>query len=235
MITFTSDIDWAPDEVIEDMLDIFEHYQIPCTLFCTHDSKVLRNCNRELFEIAIHPNFNPLLNGTSTSSAEVVLQEILSIYPEARGVRSHSMTQSSQLLSLFRKAGLEYDTNQFLPYQYQVKPYKCWTGLTRIPYHWEDDLHFAYSKSFDYDLFQKLEDFPASPHYILDFHPIHVYLNTESQKTYDDAKKHYHHPQELLKLRNKQHPGTRDFLIRTLQAVNDRKIQANKMSDLIFA
>ena len=41
MILFTSDIDWAPDDVIIDMLSIFKKYNVKCTLFCTHDSDIL--------------------------------------------------------------------------------------------------------------------------------------------------------------------------------------------------
>lgn len=149
MILFTSDIDWAPDEVIEYMLNIFTEYDVPCTLFCTHESKVLQECNRDLFEIAVHPNFNRLLFGSDGPTADTILEEIIKIYPEAIGVRSHGMTQSTPLLNLFKQKGLKYDSNQFIPYQFNLSPYDCWTGLKRIPYNWEDDIHFSYGKSFE--------------------------------------------------------------------------------------
>ena len=48
MLAFTSDIDWAPEEVIADMLQLFEMHNVKCTLFCTHKSKVIEECNRNL-------------------------------------------------------------------------------------------------------------------------------------------------------------------------------------------
>jgi hypothetical protein len=58
MIIFTCDIDWAPEEVIEDTLSLFEENDVKCTLFETHSSSVINSCSQTLFEIAIHPNFN---------------------------------------------------------------------------------------------------------------------------------------------------------------------------------
>lgn len=230
MIAFTSDIDWAPDEVIYDMLQIFEAYNVRCTLFCTHESRVLQDCNRDLFEIAVHPNFNPLLfDATVNSDAETVLDNILNIYPEAKGVRSHSMTQSTPLLNLFKRKGLLYDSNQFFPYNWTVKPYGCWTGLKRIPYNWEDDIHFSYERSFDYSI---LDEYSSDKTIIMDFHPIHVFLNTESNETYQLAKKYYHQPTELSLMRNDDASGARDFLIKTLKEIKDKKIKTFKLIDV---
>jgi hypothetical protein len=60
VIYFTSDIDWAPDEVIEDMLSIFDKYNQKCTLFATHESGSIINA-KNIHEIGIHPNFNSLI------------------------------------------------------------------------------------------------------------------------------------------------------------------------------
>lgn len=37
MILFTSDIDWASDEVIEDTIQLFESNNIKCTFFATQN------------------------------------------------------------------------------------------------------------------------------------------------------------------------------------------------------
>ena len=147
MIAFSLDVDWAPEEVIKDSLNLFENYGVKCTVFNTHDSNIINESNRDFFEIGIHPNFNPLLDGNNNTNADSIIKKLLKIYPEAKGIRSHSMTQSSRLLRLFKDNGLIYDCNQFFPYKWDLHPYKCWTGLKRIPYNWEDDIHFAYKKS----------------------------------------------------------------------------------------
>src|SRR5688500_9104547 len=109
MYYVTSDIDWAPEEVIDDFFTLLEQYKVKCTVFATHESSVIKNSNRNLFEIGIHPNYNNCLNGGSTITRQNVLEDILNIYPEAIGVRSHSLVQSSNLLQDFFDFGLVYD------------------------------------------------------------------------------------------------------------------------------
>jgi hypothetical protein len=214
-VYFTIDIDWAPEAVIADTLALLEENQVAATLFCTHKSRVIDQCNTALFEKAIHPNFNFLLNGQKTNgeSAEAVLDHLLHLYPQATGVRSHSMTQSSVLLDLFLQKGLLYDANHFLPYQ-QVRPFKLWNGLVRIPYNWEDDVHFFYGKEFEEPLFSSI----PGDLLIVDFHPVHIYLNTKSKEHYQEAKKYYQQPDELIKCRgsSEEKAGVRDVFIQLL-------------------
>lgn len=227
MLAFTSDIDWAPESVIKEMLDIFEEYQVKCTLFCTHDSEVIRKCNKELFEIAIHPNFNPLLEGKGGNVNKIV-SDLLSTYPEAKGVRSHSLTQNSTILQKFAQKGLLYEANHFSPYINNIEPFWLWSGMLRIPYNWEDDVHWLYNKTFD-----KLGiEISENGFQVLDFHPIHIFLNTDCQETYDIAKKFYHSPEDLIKFKNTTKKGTYDLLIKTLVDVRNRKIKSYKMIEV---
>lgn len=230
MIVFSVDIDWAPEEVIKDTLELFEKYNVKCTLFSTHESMVIHKSKRDLFEIGIHPNFNPLLDGSiNNSTAENILKDIINIYPEAKGVRSHSMTQSSRLLTLFKSLGMEYDCNQFFPYNWDIYPYKCWTGLTRIPYNWEDDIHFTFKKPYDFDLKKILN---INKNFIFDFHPIHIYLNSDSEETYLHSKDYYNNPVELKKRRNTKNLGTRDFLIKLLEFISLNNLETKKMIEI---
>ena len=48
--------------------------------------------------------------------------------------------------------------------------------MTLIPYNFEDDVHYNYNKSFDISL---LEEFKTSEYLIMDFHPIHIFLNSD--------------------------------------------------------
>lgn len=227
MIAFSSDIDWAPEEVILDTLAIFESYQVKCTLFCTHDSKVLKNSNNDLFELAIHPNFNNCFTGKGIK-AEDIIDEILAIYPASKGVRSHSLTQSSQLEYLFKKKGLIYDSNHFFPYGEDLSPFSLWHGIVKIPYIWEDDTHWLYGHSFE----DSKIDLLLSGLKVFDFHPIHIFLNTDKQETYDNAKKHYHNPEKLLEMRNIENIGARDLLIKLLSYIKENKLNTYKLLDI---
>ncbi len=227
MIAFTSDIDWAPEQVIRDTIRLFEEFEVRCTFFATHSSTEIHNCNKEFFEVAIHPNFNPLIEGKG-GDADRVLDEILSIYPDAKGVRSHSMTQSTNLLAKFADRNLLYDANHFLPYYNSVQPFRLWNGMIRIPYNWEDDIHCMYGFSFEDSKIDIVDGYLN----VLDFHPIHIFLNTESLERYNAAKKYYQEPHKLLEYRNTKKKGARDLLIDLLECVQANEIETKTLTEI---
>ena len=110
-IVFTCDIDWASETVILDTLGLFEKYKIKCTLFATHLSKAIEYCDKGLFEVGIHPNFNKSLIEGKEETAQETVESLIRLFPEANGVRSHSITSSGPLLDIFKKNGLKYECN----------------------------------------------------------------------------------------------------------------------------
>lgn len=230
-IIISSDIDWAIDEVIDEFTSIFTEFEVPCTLFCTHTSPKIEELDSLFFEKAIHPNFNPSLIDGRDISAERIIGDLLNIFPLSKGIRSHSMTTSTQLNNLFFKNGLKYESNLFLPYHWNIKPFMSWTGLTSIPYHWEDDVHFSYENSFeaDFDLI-----FSKSDQFIFDFHPIHVFLNTDNELTYLNAKGYYKDYLKLKKLRNRDVLGVRDYLVSLIKFAKKKGYEFLKMDQLII-
>ena len=129
---FTLDIDWAIEPVIDYALSFFRENKIKCTVFCTHSSEILKNLESDLFEVAIHPNFNESLIYGKGDSSQRILDKLLNIFPESKGVRSHSMTSSTKLLYQFKDLGLAYDSNIFFPYNWSISPFLCFSGITRI-------------------------------------------------------------------------------------------------------
>lgn len=226
---FTSDIDWAPEEVIADTISLFAEHNAKITLFSTHRSEQILSADRNLVEIAIHPNFNNLLFNAGSQKPKEILNELLRIYPEAKGIRSHSLTQSSGLVNLFKSVGLLYESNTLLPYSKAIEPYKCWTGLTRIPYNWEDDVHFTYGYDFYND---KLAN--NCEYKIYDFHPMHIFLNTDIENTYIKAKPYYNDYEMLRLFVNKSNVGTRDLLIKLLSEIKENNFKTYFMQELII-
>ena len=51
---------------------------------------------------------------------------------------------------------------------------------------------------------------------VFNFHPIHVFLDTEELRRYEQARPNYQNLLELIKLRNQDGNGTRDRLKRLL-------------------
>lgn len=222
------DIDWAPDFMICEALELFAKNSVPCTIFATHGSKYLDRLGDQ-FEIGIHPNFNECLLGNSSKNASDIMDEILEIYPDSKGLRSHSMTQSSPLLKIFKEKGLIYDSNQFLPYQ-RVLPYRSWDGLIRIPYNWEDDIHYEYGHDFA-DLRINFE----TEFLIMDFHPVHLYLNTDSGERYRSAKKFIKNQRLIDSFRNSAKRGARDACIDAFKYCKDfSKYKMNEIASGII-
>ena len=130
------------------------------------------------------------------------------------------MTQSSKLLEIFKECGLSYDVNHFIPHhaEIELKPWLLWNGLVRVPYNWEDDLHILYETT---GIPQKkpvdiLRQVSRGGLWVFDFHPIHVFLNTESLERYERTRSLHHNPEELIKHRQQGY-GTRSRLVELLE------------------
>ena len=89
-ICLTFDIDWAPDEVIENTLELLTEYNLNATIFATHKTDILNNLPENI-EIGIHPNFSNIIK------AEDEIKKLKDIYPQAVSLRSHSKTNSSRI------------------------------------------------------------------------------------------------------------------------------------------
>lgn len=222
------DIDWAPEQVIIDTLNIFEKEKIKCTIFCTHQSEAIQNCNKDLFEISIHPNFNPILFGNNNQHPSEVVQDLLDIYPKSKGVRSHSLVSSPILSDIFREKGLIYESNNLIPYSSSIRTTKLWNGIVSIPINWEDNIHYMYNYSFD-NLHLDLDNSKLN---VFNFHPIHIYLNTDCEETYERAKHVYQEPEKLNSYINNVRSGTKDLLVRILKRIKSTQKDSYFMSEV---
>lgn len=217
-IFITIDVDWADDVVIDDTIDLLEELDIAATWFITNETKAIsRLRDNPKFELGIHPNFNYLLNGDFRNgrTAAEVIDRVLNIVPEAKSVRSHSMTQSSYILKLFGERGITHECNHFIPEQAEIelKPWSLWNGMIKVPYLWEDDLTYLYDRN------NSIEMIAARPGLkVFGFHPIHIFLNSENLDRYERTRTIHYRPEELIKYRFYGH-GTRNNL-KTLIGLN---------------
>lgn len=215
------DIDWAHDEILSDTLSLVMRFNVPVTWFVTHATPILNDIRSLTHqELGLHPNFNSLLDVDSINkchNAEKIVKDLLDIVPEAKSIRSHSMTQSSRLLDLFQSCGLTHEGNHFIPHHVgiELKPWLLWNQLCKIPYFWEDDLHTLYD-SFGISQTNPAELATAGGLKVFDFHPIHVFLNTESIERYERTRPLHYKPKELIKHRYEGY-GTRNRLIELLE------------------
>jgi len=228
MISFTCDVDWAIEPVIADTISLFEKYNIRCTFFSTHHSETLTACNKKQFEIAVHPDFSPVFRPGTEKDIYDILDEILDIHPTAKGIRTHNLIESVDLLQKYAEKKLTYESSLLMPYYAKLKPFTLWNGLIRIPFNWEDDVHWSYGYSFEsVDFTDNYNDLN-----VFNFHPIHIYLNTENKFRYYEAKKHFTHINKLKELRNTEIKGTRDYLIALLEKCREMKYETFTQYDI---
>jgi hypothetical protein len=219
-IFLTFDIDWAHDDVLSYTIDLVDSADVAATWYVTHDTPLLKRLrSNPKYELGIHPNFNFLLEGDGRNgkNAQEVISKIMDVVPEAKSVRSHHMTQSSSLLEQFKNFGLTHDVNQFIPHSLglDLKPWFIWNGLTRVPYCWEDDVHVLY-ESHASQIEPNQLALSGDGLKVYDFHPIHIFLNTESLDRYEYTRDLHRDPKALINHRFSTY-GTHTRLINLLK------------------
>lgn len=231
IIFLTFDIDWASDEVLEDTIELVERTGIKATFFTTHETSMLdRLRNNHLVELGVHPNFQPLFVDKETSiDVQNVLTTMRHIVPEAQSIRCHCLIQSAPLLDLFTLYGFTHDANQFVPFHSEINlyPYYHWNKkLIRVPYFWEDNIHCidlsrGLVKNWDVDVFLNYAGLK-----VFDFHPIHLFLNTEDIKRYEETRPFHSQISELKKHRFlNDNEGTRAFFYKLVDEAKKRGME----------
>ena len=184
---FTTDIDWAAEGIIDEMLTVFERRQIPLTPFVTHDSAVLRERYSQSVagDAGVHPNFLP--GSTHGSTTEEVIDHVVELWPSAESFRAHSFVDSALIARDFVQRGFRYDSNLCLHLQPMLVPLLHASGLVRFPIFLDD--YYMASRGSGWDLANVAESLKSPGLKIFNFHPIHVFLNTPTVQFYEDAKR----------------------------------------------
>jgi hypothetical protein len=234
-IYLTFDTDWADEAVLRDTLDLLDARRVAATIFATHASPLLAELtSHPRIEVGLHPNFNPLLEaGPHGSGAATVVGELHGLFPAAVSVRSHSLVQSSGLQHVFARRGLRYEVNQFVPAWSGItcRPYREISGLIRVPYFWEDDVH-AMAIERDFERGWEPGALLARPGLkMFDFHPIHVFLNTEHLDRYERSRADHRDAARLAAHRGAGR-GTRTFLIDLIDQGLSRGFQFRRVADV---
>ena len=197
----TIDIDWAPDIIIQDVIEVFERFDVSATWFITHRSPILERLREnKRFELGIHPNFNNLLMGNYQNgrNIEEVVDRLLEIVPNAKSVRSHSMTQNGRLHELFSSKGLTHESNDYIPFRsnIELRPWHISTGLIKVPCFWADDEALVME---DIPPIRKLAHSKGLK--VFNFHPMHIFLNSENTARLRNSRHLYHSPDGLKQKR----------------------------------
>ena len=182
LITF--DVDWAPDFVLDDVAEILNENEVKATWFFTHKSDVIKKFRKNKnFELGIHPNFLP--HSTQGSNPKGILTNLKKIVPESVSIRTHSLYQSTPILSMYKNFGLQNDVSLFLFKTRNLEPhFNPALELYRIPYFWEDDCEMYYKRP-NWSIHETKHMKGLK---IYNFHPIHVSLNSKNLNNYHRLK-----------------------------------------------
>lgn len=218
MIVITIDVEWAPDSVFEDTLDLLDEFDIDATLFSTHDDPF----EADRHERALHPN----LDGATDTAA--VLADLREIYPNAIGLRSHRMKVSTALRSEWVTSGIAYESNYMRYRESEISPFEMPEGTVQFPVYWMDDVWFR-SDGENVDAETLLN---PSGLKVFDFHPPHITFNTPNIQYYLDNKEAYWSEETRINEMRFDGFGTRDIFINLLQCISERDLETATVGEL---
>ena len=183
LFCLTSDVDWASDYCISELLQFARSLEIAPTIFATHTTPELSSG----VEVGVHPNFLPgSSHGPDRAS---VINHMLGAFPQAKAYRSHHFVDSSDISYEMFQRGLVYDSNLCLPLQDGIVPLQMGSGPIRFPVFWEDDVHSSTNPS-DWRVESYLERFTTEGLKIINVHPFFFAANIPNQEYYDKVKQH---------------------------------------------
>lgn len=204
----TIDVEWSPDELIDIVIDKLNSYKIKATFFATHPVRIKGH------EIALHPNY------LSFETYEETIAKLLGYFQNAKGVRGHRLMTDELLLSIYQKLGILYQSGYLMLGMKNIRPFFLEFNVMEIPLFYMDRIHFDEpwfsKKGFSINSI----DLKSPGLKVFDFHPIHVFLNTEKSSRYETAKKYYHEPKLLESYRNKAKEGIGTYFDSLLESLS---------------
>jgi len=187
-VFITFDIDWAPDYMVDHVIDLCIKYEISATFFVTHSSPTLDRLRSypDQFEIGLHPNFLP--GSTQGKTPEEIFEYCKKLVPDAVSIRTHCVYQHGRLYDQWNTHFGEkiIDSSICMPGVAQIQPFKLYTPsgcLVRVPFFWADDYYLLGKHVLD-----PVELLSVDGCKVYMFHPVHIYQNTRSIQEYESYK-----------------------------------------------
>ena len=232
------DEEWANPEVLADMRRMFDERGLRATFFCTQPGVEVPGHER-----ALHPNFRrngdtvrkfrsdtgaPPDAWTDAAVYAHVVETTRGFCPEAKGVRGHSLFYDSELLPLYRKAGLEYDSSCCLPLMEGLRPIWKEYDILEFPVYYID--HFDLKSQRTRFQMENLRlDRPGLK--IFDFHPNIIFINALTDADYQGCRPFYHDYERLLKFRRPGR-GARTLFLELLDNIATRQLPTAMLAEL---
>lgn len=236
VFSFTSDIDWASEAVMQQYFEIVNPLDIRPTLFVTHHSESIQKFfEKGVIERGLHPNF---MNGSSHGgSFEEVAETCKRYAPEAFGFRSHRAFDLTDITHLMHNMhGFKYVSHQITVFQPSIKPILHESGLINFPVYFEDGTHLYNKLNLDFNTYKNLFILPGIK--IISFHPMNFVFNSpelafmrsiKDSLTRDEYNNITH--EMILRKQNKQ-KGIRNTVLDIVEFVKRKNYKIMSMNDL---
>ena len=172
---FTSDVDWASEEILNYSHNLLSGNDLKITYFNTHPSKFLDNIqNQGISRQLIHPNFLP--NSSHGDTYDEVIEYCQKLVPNADGFRAHRYFEVNDIMDKFAKKGFKFFSNHCLRCEPNINPFHHRSGMVSLPIFFEDGGFLLMSPSLDKRILNSTLHTPGLK--IINFHAAHIAFNT---------------------------------------------------------
>ncbi len=171
-ICFTTDLDWATDYAIEDLLEHFESSHIRPTVFITHKSEAVERHIKNI-EIGIHPNF--ILPSSHGKAQDEIIDYCMKLVPDVQVFRSHRWYADNDIYEKLWNRGIRYESNICTDMEI-MEPFIHRSGMISFPVFLEDGAYIIKNRSLEFKEMQG--KFEKKGLKVINIHPMHYALNT---------------------------------------------------------
>lgn len=234
-VCLTFDADFAPEYMIENVLEILKKYKASATFFATHPSNLLLELAKDnIHEVGTHPNLTP--NSTQGKGLVNILDNLTCYYPKVVGNRFHLLAYSyrdlielGQQKFLYDVSTLRYNCPYILPAWHQD------IGMVLLTYTWEDGV------CENAGLLLKLQsiDIESRGLKIINFHPLNIYLNgPDSTKRLTFLRENpelLNCPQKVAEQYRCKRDGSETVLIDLLSYLVSKRCHFFRLQDIAMA
>jgi peptidoglycan/xylan/chitin deacetylase (PgdA/CDA1 family) len=177
-LCITFDVDFAPDYMLDEVLEVLDRYDAPATFFATHKSERLQELAAGgRHEVGLHPYTGP--GTTQGGSLEAIVADLRGAYPDAVGNRFHVLHHSYRDLVRLGELGFRYDVSTLrFDTPYLLPALHRDLGLVLLTYAWEDGI----AENANVPLVLAAVDVDSPGLKIFNFHPMNVFVNGERHR-----------------------------------------------------
>ena len=233
---FTSDMDWASEDVMKEFYETVNEMDIKLTMFVTHKSELTdKEYEAGNIDRGIHPNF---LEGSSQgSNFKEIAETCTKLAPEAYGFRSHRCFEVTDVTHMLKNEyNYKYVSNLATVLTPRVRPILHESGLINFPIFFEDGTHLYNELDLD---FRRYEEYFTSPGLkVMCFHPMNFVFNSPTMPYMRKIKNSLSREEfnnistaTIEKMRNRE-MGVGDTMKDIIKFVKDNKFPIMSMNEL---